>query len=447
MQGKLSRGKVVLYTTSTPATRHQKTAIRNIIALLAAKKVVYEEVDLAEEPTRRTGMLSDSGGKSALPQLHVNGKYLGDAADTLGRPATCEAVAGLLRKQAAPPALAPLLQDLEAAGGRGCVALIHSTLQRLEAGDGVGADASAQIVQEAAWEKLHTGSWQDVAPAWPGPGDDRPAKRLRGNTATAGDSRGQDAARGVKVVDTRVGAAPVVITGAMDHWPALARWRRPAYLLAAAGPRTVPVELGAHYLAPGWGQALMPFSQFLAAHLLGGAARGAGGSAGPGGGGAAEAGGGAARRGYLAQHDLFAQVPELARDISTPDYCAATGELCAVNAWLGPAGTVTPLHTDPHHNLLAQAVGVKYVRLYPPSAAAVLCPFREGLTTNSSQVDLDAPGAAQRWPGLAQAPLVDCLLRPGQMLYVPPGWWHYVRALTTSFSVSFWWGLSDADQD
>lgn len=38
--------------------------------------------------------------------------------------------------------------------------------------------------------------------------------------------------------------------------------------------------------------------------------------------------------------DVRQQVPELARDIATPDYCAATGELRAVNAWLGPAGTV-----------------------------------------------------------------------------------------------------------
>jgi hypothetical protein len=35
-----------------------------------------------------------------------------------------------------------------------------------------------------------------------------------------------------------------------------------------------------------------------------------------------------------------AQVPELARDIATPDYCTATGELRTINAWLGPAGTV-----------------------------------------------------------------------------------------------------------
>lgn len=67
------------------------------------------------------------------------------------------------------------------------------------------------------------------------------------------------------------------------------------------------------------------------------------------------------------------------------------------------------------------------------------------MSSHNLQVDLDAPDAAQRWPGLAQAPVQDCLLRPGQMLYIPPGWWHYVRALTTSFSCSFWWG-PDADE-
>jgi len=66
-------------------------------------------------------------------------------------------------------------------------------------------------------------------------------------------------------------------------------------------------------------------------------------------------------------------------------------------------------------------------------------------TEAALQVDLDAPDAEQRFPGLADAPFRDCLLRPGQMLYVPPGWWHYVRALTISFSVSFWWGAFEAE--
>lgn len=33
----------------------------------------------------------------------------------------------------------------------------------------------------------------------------------------------------------------------------------------------------------------------------------------------------------------------------------------------------------------------------------------------------------------------DCVLGPGQVLYIPIGWWHYVRSLSVSFSVSFWW--------
>ncbi|KAK6853444.1 hypothetical protein PG990_009448 [Apiospora arundinis] len=36
-------------------------------------------------------------------------------------------------------------------------------------------------------------------------------------------------------------------------------------------------------------------------------------------------------------------------------------------------------------------------------------------------------------------PYVDCILNPGDTLYIPIGWWHYVRGLSVSFSVSFWW--------
>jgi Cupin-like domain len=49
---------------------------------------------------------------------------------------------------------------------------------------------------------------------------------------------------------------------------------------------------------------------------------------------------------------------------------------------------VTPLHTDPYHNLLAQVVGRKHVRLYPPQATPRLYPFESGFTTNCSQVQL-----------------------------------------------------------
>ena len=45
--------------------------------------------------------------------------------------------------------------------------------------------------------------------------------------------------------------------------------------------------------------------------------------------------------GYLAQHPLFKQIPELARDIREPEYCSlGAGALHSVNAWFGPGGTV-----------------------------------------------------------------------------------------------------------
>lgn len=112
----------------------------------------------------------------------------------------------------------------------------------------------------------------------------------------------------------------------MQHWPALTRWQQPEYLKEVAGLRTVPVELGDHYLQDGWGQSLMPLGDFIRQHvLLSGATQGM-----------AEA-----RRGYLAQHPLFEQIPELAKDILEPEYCSlGEGEMQSVNAWFGPPGTV-----------------------------------------------------------------------------------------------------------
>lgn len=48
------------------------------------------------------------------------------------------------------------------------------------------------------------------------------------------------------------------------------------------------------------------------------------------------------------------------------------------------------------------------------------------------------PPACPRTPH-AEAPFADLVLETGQMLYIPPGWWHYLKSLATSFGVSIWW--------
>ncbi|KAI4381252.1 hypothetical protein MLD38_007344 [Melastoma candidum] len=215
---------------------------------------------------------------------------------------------------------------------------------------------------------------------------------------------------------------PVIITEGMTHWPALTKWNDFEYLKQVAGHHTVPVEVGNNYLCSDWKQELITFSEFLERVRSNDSA-----DVGP---------------TYLAQHPLFDQINELKEDIFIPDYCfAGGGELKSMNALFGPSGTVTPLHHDPHHNILAQVVGSKYVRLYSSSFSEELYPYNDTMLVNSSQVDLDAIN--KEFPKILDLEFYDCILEAGEMLYVPPKWWHYVRSLTPSLAVSFWWSNPD----
>lgn len=54
------------------------------------------------------------------------------------------------------------------------------------------------------------------------------------------------------------------------------------------------------------------------------------------------------------------------------------------------------------------------------------------------QVDVENPDL-EKFPKFTEAPFLSCILSPGDTLFIPAKYWHYVRSLDLSFSVSFWW--------
>ncbi|GAA95945.1 uncharacterized protein L969DRAFT_69780 [Mixia osmundae IAM 14324] len=237
---------------------------------------------------------------------------------------------------------------------------------------------------------------------------------------------------------------PRVVRNGCSDWPACIQWPDLSYLSRKAGPaRVIPVEVGGSYTQDDWTQRIMPFDDFLCAIASEDVK---------------------ADKLYLAQHDLFRQIPELRDDIIVPDvvfsapqapdhlpsYHPPMNELqYSLNAWFGPAGTLSPAHTDPYFNCYIQVAGRKQVWIAPPSlnsrdmhcfdsSVDVDEAGQTALMTNTSRVNVfdetSLPVGFDRARNLSQ----EAILNSGDVLLLPPGWWHAFRSLTTSHSVSIW---------
>jgi ribosomal protein L16 Arg81 hydroxylase len=99
---------------------------------------------------------------------------------------------------------------------------------------------------------------------------------------------------------------------------------------------------------------------------------------------------------------------------------------------LGPAGTLTPLHHDRMNVLLAQVLGRKHVKLIPSFQPHRVFP-RHG---TFSHVDASNPDPSHQ-AAFQEAHLLEAVLEPGELLFIPVGWWHWVRALDVSATVTF----------
>eukprot|EP01134_Creolimax_fragrantissima_P005311 CFRG5311T1 len=148
------------------------------------------------------------------------------------------------------------------------------------------------------------------------------------------------------------------------------------------------------------------------------------------------------RIGYISQHNLFQQIRQMQDMFSVPLY-TNLGNLKMVNAWCGTVGTVTALHTDEDNNFLAQISGNKYIKIFSPTQTKFLYArahpraTAENPLNNFSPLDIRSPDL-ESYPLYEDALAMHAVLEPGDMLFLPKSWWHYVESMSTSFSVNFW---------
>ncbi len=212
---------------------------------------------------------------------------------------------------------------------------------------------------------------------------------------------------------------PVCIRGALGGWPALGRWS-PEDFEARFGDRSVEA-----YVMRGGRVVLDAKRGFLVERLtVRDYVRSCRDEAhGP--------------RLYL-RSKLPEVMPELVSEVETPRYCEG-GLLLRRNLWFSAKGTITELHFDLPHNLVAEVHGKKRFLLFPfRERAHVYACSPLSSTPHLARVDPEHPDLT-RYPRFAEALGYDVTLEPGDLLYLPPRTYHYARSVETSISVNFWW--------
>jgi Cupin-like domain len=205
---------------------------------------------------------------------------------------------------------------------------------------------------------------------------------------------------------------PVVLTGLVDHWPALKKWSL-EYLAEKVGNSIVELQgerttADDYELAKDRHKRMLPMRAVLDAMRQGGASNDF----------------------YVTAYNDTTNKHSLAplwEDLGDVSILRPTGGRDGF-FWLGPKGTLTPFHHDLTNNLLVQVMGRKRVHMVPSWEVGRM-QNRVHCFSGRSPADW---GDSDDLP-----PLLECVIGPGDALLLPIGWWHHVEALDASISMSF----------
>jgi Cupin-like domain len=127
-----------------------------------------------------------------------------------------------------------------------------------------------------------------------------------------------------------------------------------------------------------------------------------------------------------------------------------------IGLWVSSQGCATPLHFDLCHGFLAQIVGRKTFILAPADDSTLIHYWlhtqRQKLSETGSQTGSQSKNGTtspvdfgkwlegdkserQKYNRIDEVGWYIAQLSPGDVLYTPPGWWHYVVSETVSVSL------------
>ncbi|AIM59905.1 transcription factor jumonji jmjC domain-containing protein [Cellulophaga geojensis KL-A] len=133
--------------------------------------------------------------------------------------------------------------------------------------------------------------------------------------------------------------------------------------------------------------------------------------------------------------NILKEVPQLQRDFTYPDFGLRLMKSLPMLFFGGKDS-----HTFMHYDIdLANIFhfhfeGDKQIILFNQSQNKYLYKVPHSLITNES-IDFSNPDYS-KWPALKQAKGYKTTLQHGEVLYMPEGYWHYMKYLTPGFSMS-----------
>jgi dTDP-4-dehydrorhamnose 3,5-epimerase-like enzyme len=211
---------------------------------------------------------------------------------------------------------------------------------------------------------------------------------------------------------------PVLVSGALEGWPALQRWdfdhigraigtRRITPVIAHMGRWSVDVRAGMRTEEMDFSTYRAEIDSGVVSHYL-----------------------------RLALEGSFTDL--LADEYEAPIYCRKR-IMMKKNLWVGSASASSGLHYDMMHNLVAQIVGRRRVVLFAPEETPRLYPYPvRTLAWHHSPIRVEAPDP-ERFPAFASARRLEVEIAPGELLFIPKGWWHHFASVEDAIAINFFW--------